>query len=159
MKKPIPKLDTQRRLRAGGISIADPPKTIEISDTVNSIIDVLKEQQKEIDELKKCKCVCHLSGNAQCAYCQCIAYTAMRSTGEYCECKKPTSILPHSMFEEPKCWHCNKPVGISEPQEDVTYTDEAIKIQNLLWNKFYAVITKEQAMEISDKILAIVKGE
>lgn len=69
------------------------------------------------------------------------SYTAMRSTGEYCTCVHIGE--PNSN----KCVTCYKPI---KPQEDV---------REKIYEELVPYMTQGAAFGLSERILAIVKGE
>jgi hypothetical protein len=159
------------------------PSTI---NSINSLIDVLTEQQKEIDLLKQMRthdmsdhllewhivektqpytamrstgklvAKYKINGDTKLGKSAKIEYADRRSTGDYCVCKEPSICGFKRHDGNDICIQCGEYI---KPQEDVTYSDEAIKIQKIILETSHYTITSNEAMETADRILAIVKGE
>jgi len=150
--------------------------------TINSLIDVVTEQQREIEGLKSAF-INHTIVDNSVAH---KPYTAMRSTGEYCEC---TSTILNYHKDDSGWWvcdKCGKPSSerpyITKPQEDIEkFVDYSIKkykktykalgnSQEDIRERLIEMVKDEQRItaisgtpitpgELADRILAIVKGE
>ena len=92
---------------------------------------ILIERQIEILDRR----ICNLENPTK------LPYTAMRSTGEYCTCVHIGE--PNSN----KCVTCYKPI---KPQEDV---------REKIYEELVPYMTQGAAFGLSERILAIVKGE
>lgn len=142
-----------------------PPENIVVAEYLNSLIDVVTEQQKEIEALKQyrnCHIDWHRDNNPK-------PYTAMRSTGDgfskakdikplqrkdvygYCKCPEP---LPCHRHTPAMCSYCSK--SIKQKDDVREKLIQLLKDENRI-----SVIsgTPITPIELADKILAIVKGE
>lgn len=113
------------------------PENIVVAEYLNSLIDALTEQQKEIEDLKEI--------NAKQP-----SYTAMRSTGEFCVCPSPMQC--NCLLNGNKCGECHSCHKLLKPQEDVLS-----KVANYL--RKHTKHPDKAFSKLSEDILAIVKGE
>lgn len=126
-----------------------------LEKNINSLIDVVTEQQKDIELLDtyiKDHNIWHYTEKS---------YTAMRSTGEFCNCKNRRSVTTGTNDRRTLCGDCGKPI---KSQEDIR--ENIGKIINEYWGNGYQIgkhgAFSEKTMEtdtVVDRILAIVKGE